>query len=184
LGVDPKALRVFKNDSTSTVKVSGRQEMVVFVGWPASGKSSLYRNKFAPKGYVHINRDIIGTTEKCFKETKRAIEAGKSVAIDNTNPAASDREPYVELAKSKNISIRCIRMGTSREVAVHNNYFRVKETDGAVRRIPAVAYNMFNKKLEEPVVAEGFNRVEVVPFVTDFADEGKKLLYLERVEKA
>eukprot|EP00567_Pseudictyota_dubia_P014558 CAMPEP_0197449498 /NCGR_PEP_ID=MMETSP1175-20131217/21799_1 /TAXON_ID=1003142 /ORGANISM="Triceratium dubium, Strain CCMP147" /LENGTH=410 /DNA_ID=CAMNT_0042981649 /DNA_START=99 /DNA_END=1331 /DNA_ORIENTATION=+ len=183
-GVDPKTFLEKKSKSTNTVSVPSKQEMVVFVGWPASGKSSLYRNHFAPVGYAHINRDTMGTKEKCLKEAKRALESGKSVAIDNTNPSTKDRKPYVDLAMAMEVPVRCIRMGTSRDVAVHNNYYRVKETDGAVRRIPAVAYNMFNKNLEEPTVAEGFDSVEVVPFVPNFADEDKRQLYLERVEKA
>lgn len=181
-GFDPQKL--LDNEAAQKFNVSGKQEMVVFVGWPASGKSSLYRSIFAPKGFLHVNQDLLGTKEKCHKAARKALESGQSVAIDNTNPAAADRKPYIDMAKSKRIAVRCIRLGTTREVSVHNNYFRVKETKGKVRRIPAVAYNIFNKKLEEPTVREGFESVETVAFSPDFANLEKKKLYLERVEKA
>jgi bifunctional polynucleotide phosphatase/kinase len=185
-GLDPKTILEEENaapDTATKIKIPGKQEMVILVGWPASGKSSLYRSVFAPKGYVQVNQDSLGSKDKCHREAKRAIDGGKSVVIDNTNPAADDRKPYLTMAKAKKIPVRCIRLGTSRDVAVHNNFFRVKETKGKVRRIPTVAYHTFNKKLEEPNTKEGFDSIETLPFVPYFDTAKKKKLYLERVEK-
>ena len=43
------------------------QELVVMVGCPASGKSTLRKKYLEPHGYVAVNRDTMGTFEKCCK---------------------------------------------------------------------------------------------------------------------
>jgi bifunctional polynucleotide phosphatase/kinase len=41
--------------------------MIIMIGLPASGKSTFSKKYFLPFGYVHINRDILKTQEKCLK---------------------------------------------------------------------------------------------------------------------
>ncbi len=60
---------------------SSQQEMVLFVGFPASGKSTLAKRHMVPKGYVHVNRDTLKTQEKCLKVAREAIDQGKSVVV-------------------------------------------------------------------------------------------------------
>ena len=43
------------------------EEMVVMVGCPASGKSTIRKKFLEPHGYVAVNRDTLGTAEKCLK---------------------------------------------------------------------------------------------------------------------
>ena len=35
------------------------QELIVFVGSPASGKSTFFKRYFEPHGYYHVNQDIL-----------------------------------------------------------------------------------------------------------------------------
>jgi bifunctional polynucleotide phosphatase/kinase len=44
---------------------------------------------------VHINRDTLGTKEKCVKAAREALAQKQSVVIDNTNPDAASRALYV-----------------------------------------------------------------------------------------
>lgn len=37
------------------------------VGCPASGKSTFRKKYFEPHGYIAVNRDTLGTAEKCLK---------------------------------------------------------------------------------------------------------------------
>jgi bifunctional polynucleotide phosphatase/kinase len=76
------------------------------------------------KGYVHVNRDTLKTKEKCVKVAKEAVDGGKSVVIDNTNPSSSDRSVYVEMAKEAGIPCRCFVFLTSQDIAHHLNFFR------------------------------------------------------------
>ncbi len=87
--------------------------MVVLIGPPASGKSTFWQNHL--KNYVRVNRvnplliqllksnkifkDTLKTKEKCLKAAEEAINSGKNLVIDNTNPTSEDRRPYIELAK-------------------------------------------------------------------------------------
>jgi len=80
--------------------VSPKQELVLFVGYPAAGKSTFARKHFVPAGYVHVNRDTLNTQAKCLKVAEEALESGKSVVIDNTNPDPAVRATYISLAKS------------------------------------------------------------------------------------
>lgn len=64
------------------IKLSDKQEMIVLVGPPASGKSTIV-NVF--KDYERINQDTLKTKSKCINACKSALSSGKSVIIDNTN---------------------------------------------------------------------------------------------------
>ena len=84
-----------------------QQEMVVLVGSPASGKTTVYTRYFEPDRYAHVSRDILGTTAKCVQQCRAALKAGLSVVIDNTNPSVDTRKTYLEIAKEFGVSARC-----------------------------------------------------------------------------
>ena len=48
-----------------------------------------------------MNQDTLKTKEKCVKVAREAIEEGKSVVVDNTNPAPDVRKLYLALAKEQ-----------------------------------------------------------------------------------
>lgn len=54
---------------------------MLFVGYPASGKSTLFRQHFEPEGYIHINQDTLRTRDKCVKAAEEAITQGHSCVI-------------------------------------------------------------------------------------------------------
>ena len=59
-------------------------------------------------------------------------------------------------------------MQTPVELAHHLNLVRQNQTNGEVRRVPDVGYNVFKKNFEEPTTAEGFSEVLKVDFVPKF----------------
>ncbi|KFY54859.1 hypothetical protein V497_07402 [Pseudogymnoascus sp. VKM F-4516 (FW-969)] len=84
---------------------SNEQEIVLFVGSPASGKSTFYTTHLSPH-YTRINQDLLKTRDKCLKTARTALEAGKSVAVDNTNADEATRAYWVKLAKEMGVGIR------------------------------------------------------------------------------
>jgi len=156
------------------------QELLIFVGQPASGKSSFAKKHLEPKGYVWVNRDTLKTPEKCLKACGQALESGKSVVIDNTSPEPAARASYINLAKKKGIPVRCFRFDLTRELANHLNFYREKVTNGDRRRVPDVGFNMYKSKYKEPTASEGFSEICVVRFVPEFKNDTEKALFLER----
>lgn len=145
-----------------------KQEIVLMVGPPASGKSTFRQRYLEPFGYVAVNRDTLGTVEKCLKVAGEALKTGKSVVVDNTNPAKSARAPFVALAKKMSLPCRCIWMQTPLELAHHLNLYRQSQTLGKIRRVPDVGYNVYKKNFEAPSISEGFTEVKKVDFKPRF----------------
>jgi bifunctional polynucleotide phosphatase/kinase len=54
--------------------ISKRQEVIICVGMPASGKSSFTKKIFEPNGYVRVNQDTLKTKEKCVKACQVALD--------------------------------------------------------------------------------------------------------------
>ena len=94
------------------------------VGSPGSGKSYVSKKYFVPKGYVHINRDTLGSWQKCVSALDAALLKKQSVIIDNTNPDKESRKRFVEVTKKHKIPCRCFVMNTSIFQSKHNNLFR------------------------------------------------------------
>merc|ERR1719327_108467 len=104
----------------------------------------------------------------CLQAAKAALEEGKSVVIDNTNPDPASRRKFITIAQNLKVPVRCFELTTPRDVALHLNFFRAIITDGQRRRIPDVAFRSFTSKFNAPTKEEGFAEVVQVPFVPEF----------------
>ncbi|XP_055752297.1 bifunctional polynucleotide phosphatase/kinase isoform X3 [Salvelinus fontinalis] len=111
-------------DPPSASLTSTKQEVIIAVGFPASGKSSFFHTHIVPKGYVYVNRDTLGSWQSCVSACERALKEGRSVAVDNTNPDPESRKRYVDVSQSLGVSCRCFNFSASLEQAKHNNRFR------------------------------------------------------------
>ena len=151
------------------------QEVIVFVGFPASGKSTFCKRHLIPRGYVWINRDTLKTQDNCMKLARSTLSDGKSVVVDNTNPSKDARKAYIDIAKKAGVPVRCFRFDTDEKLAVHLNYFRERITNGTSPHVPTIGYSTYKKKFEEPVLAEGFDDIVHVKFIANFdSDDAKK----------
>lgn len=157
-----------------------RQELILLVGPPASGKSSLYQRVFQPAGYVHVSRDILGTQPKCHRAVVDAFDAGKSVVVDNTSPSLAGRLEYISLAQSRSIPVRCLRFIVDLPLAHHLNAFRAKTSDRP--KVPAIGFNMYKSHFAEPCLEEGFQDILPITFIPQFSSEEEKSNFLQWTE--
>lgn len=149
---------------------------MVLVGRPASGKSTLRERYFQPHGYVTVNRDTLGTKEKCIKVANEALAKGQSVIVDNTNPSKAVRQLYIEVARKHKVPCRCLYLAVSPELSAHLNMYRQTQSLGQQRRVPEVGYRVFEKRFEQPSADEGFDEVRNLDFIPVFdSDDDKKL---------
>lgn len=135
--------------------------MILLIGFPASGKSSIVKKYFNGDKFGIINRDTLKTMKKCLKSTYSLINEGKNIIIDNTNPDKKTRSEYLKIAEKKKIKKIAIHIKTSFNHSMHNNYFRhfnMKKT-----KIPTIAYNLYKKKFEEPTIGEFDEIYEITP---------------------
>lgn len=141
------------SQSGSKININTNKNLVLFVGAPASGKTSLFKEQFSD--YEHINMDILKTKAKCLKNTENAMKYQKNIVIDNTNPTYQARKIYLDLAKKYNYNRYIVNFKYNREVNRYLNYYRVQKTKGKSNLIPDVAYNVYYKKFEDPDASEG-----------------------------
>jgi bifunctional polynucleotide phosphatase/kinase len=66
--------------------VSKSKEVIVLVGFPGSGKSTFADRYLTSNGYCRVNRDHLGTWQKCVQLAAASLQKGMSVVVDNTNP--------------------------------------------------------------------------------------------------
>jgi bifunctional polynucleotide phosphatase/kinase len=76
----------------------GTTEIVLLVGPPAVGKSSISKNQFS--NYTRVNQDTLKTKAKCFQVARDSLGSGKSVIVDNTNSSQDTRLEWIAIAKS------------------------------------------------------------------------------------
>ncbi|XP_052873415.1 uncharacterized protein F21D5.5 [Anopheles cruzii] len=155
---------------------STTQEAIIMVGFPGSGKSHFVRHQLVPHGYELINRDTLGSWQKCVASMVAALKQGKRVVIDNTNPDAESRKRYVEVAARANVPVRCFMMDVGYRHARHNNEFR-ELTDRSHSSISDMVFNSYKSKFKEPSLQEGFKEVVKVKFIPEFSSADDEKLY-------
>ena len=152
----------------SAPKSVSHVEMVILVGMPAAGKSTLAGDgQF--DGYDYVSRDVLKTKNKCLKAAALSMSKGRSVIIDNTNPTAKGRAEFVELARHWEHPVRCIHITTPRVICEHLNKVRVIE---GKRKVPDVVYHVYAKYFEQPELErEHFTTVEEWTPILHFEDK-------------
>lgn len=127
----------------------GKQEIVLMMGMPGSGKSWVSRRMFVGNGYKIVNQDFLHSYDRCLSTTKYYLSQGFSVVVDNTNPMSSTRMGYVGIARYFNIDIRLIYVAQDGQ---HINQQRPNP-------VPPAAYGMYFNRLEYPRIEEGYKEI-------------------------
>ncbi|KAJ3827702.1 polynucleotide kinase 3 phosphatase-domain-containing protein [Lentinula raphanica] len=179
--VDLPDLPLFSPTHTSVVPDPIQQEIVLFVGYPGVGKSTVCQRYFVSEGYERVNQDTLGTRPKCVAAVETALEKGLSCVVDNTNRDVQTRKFYVDVARRFKVPIRCFVFTGSMELAWHNNLYRAfnqppstaSKTENRTL-VPYLAFISFRDKYEEPTLTEGFSEIKKVNWVFEGNEEERK----------
>lgn len=165
-------------DPPSASLVSDKTEVIVAVGFPASGKSSFFHTHIIPKGYVYVNRDTLGSWQNCVAACERALKEGRSVAVDNTNPDPESRKRYLDVATAAGVPCRCFNFSTTLEQAKHNNRFReMAPSETKHLKVNDMVFHSYKKHFVAPSVSEGFSEILQIHFVPTFKDSQSEALF-------
>ncbi|CDJ61545.1 polynucleotide kinase-3'-phosphatase, putative [Eimeria maxima] len=181
------------------------QELVILIGAPGSGKSTLVDRLF-PQHAV-VRQDDLKVKAKCVEVCAQLLREGKSVVVDRQNTTKEDREIFIQLAKTHgrgDCTVRGIALLWPKEVCLHLGIFRSlatalrnsssreaasSATSSSVSRyrlvkVPKVVVNTFYANVEPPTVEEGFTKVEIHKDVStdfllydDFCSEAERCMF-------
>ena len=71
-------------------------EIVIFVGIPASGKTSFYKERFFPS-HVYVSQDQLRTSSAVEELFRFCIRRNKNCVIDKCNISVLDRQKYIRV---------------------------------------------------------------------------------------
>jgi predicted kinase len=137
-----------------------RPELIVFVGLQAAGKTTYYHEHFA-SSHVHVSKDLMRSVRNRDQlqraQIAEALEGGRSVVVDNTNPTVFDRAPLIALAREHGARVIAYYFEAPVRMAVARN----QQREGRAR-VPNVAIFATQKRLAPPTLSEGFDEVIVI----------------------
>lgn len=121
------------------------REVIVMVGYPASGKSTIARNLAERAGYHHVDGDVFPTPTAMIREAKRHPD--RPIVFDSTGGTQKRRAVFLEWAAAEGRPARIVWVTTDIDTAMDWNTAR-----GAT--VPHVAYYVYRKHFEPPTEAE------------------------------
>ena len=124
-------------------------EMALFIGIQAVGKSEFYKQYFY-KTHIRLNLDMLKTRHRENLLLEACITAKQPFVIDNTNPTAEERHKYLTRAKEARFKV----VGYYFQSSINDALACNKQREDAV---PDVALFATHKKLELPLIDEGFD---------------------------
>lgn len=186
------------------VKLHG-QELIVLIGAPGSGKSTIAEKLFP--NHAVVRQDDLKGKMACLDLCVRLLGEGKSVVIDRQNPTQTERQLFIDLVRqhAPGCSLRAVALLWPKEVCLHLGQFRrlaaalrsQSTTTGKRRKsfesgactryrlekVPKVVVDMFYARLEPPSAQEGFETIQVYQAIEefllydDFCSEEEKALF-------
>lgn len=136
------------------------KKAIIFIGIPACGKTTFYKERFAD--FAHISLDELHTRSKEGKLLTTSIENGRSFVVDNTNPTKADRKRYISIARVAGYTVVGYYFRSSIGESMDRNAQRTGKA-----RVPDVAVASIHAKLELPEYCEGFDELYYVRMSDD-----------------
>lgn len=140
-------------------------ECVVFIGLPASGKTTFFAQRFGAT-HAHISKDLWPRSSRKdsrqARELREALSQERPVVVDNTSPTPADRAAILAIARELGARSIGYFFATTTRDAIGRNRGR----QGAAR-VPDVAIFTTAKRLVPPVREEGFDELYRVTIADD-----------------
>jgi predicted kinase len=136
-------------------------EAIIFCGIQGSGKTSFYKQYFFDT-HLRISLDQLNTRNKEGKFIDVCVAVHQQFVVDNTNPTRADREKYIRIAKQHKYKVKGYFFQSDLAAAVQRNNLR-----GGKACIPEIGIRSTWKRLEPPVMEEGFDELYIVELLAD-----------------
>src|SRR5512133_3375599 len=98
-------------------------EAVIFIGIPATGKSTFYKERFFDT-HVRINLDMLKTRHRETILLEACLRAQQPFVVDNTNILVRERARYIELAKAAGFRVSAYYFQSHLGEALQRNALR------------------------------------------------------------
>jgi predicted kinase len=133
-------------------------KVVVLVGLPASGKSTLAL-QYEKNDYCVVNQDTQGSKISCETLMRAALRAGLNVVVDRCNMSKKQRANWTKIAKQYDARIECVLFIPHAKNSIKNALLRdhsnfpkeYLEIEKAIRR--------FQSEYQRPSLDEGFENI-------------------------
>lgn len=137
-----------------------KMDVLIFIGLQGAGKSTFFQRYFSST-HAYISRDTFRNNKHPAQRQQQlleeALQAQRSVVIDNTNPTVEVRATIIQLAHVYHATV----IGYYFESSVQESLERNKQREGQAR-VPPVAIYTTAKKMVPPSFDEGFERIYTV----------------------
>jgi bifunctional polynucleotide phosphatase/kinase len=128
------------------------REVIIMIGYPAAGKSTIVRDVFEPANYHCVSGDVLKTPAAMVKDAEKHV-GRQSVVFDSTAGRMAKRAVFVTFARRHNLPVRAVWVNTTIDDSMERN--KQRATDGA-HRVPDVAFYVYRKNFDPPDESEGF----------------------------
>ena len=142
----------FVKYDVSQINLPDTPNIVIMMGYPGSGKTTVANEICNNKQYVHIKgEDYKSNTPKMLKASLEHIENEKSIVFDATNSSIKKRKLYIDFATKYTYSVQCIHVSTPMDISYKRSLMRQEE-----KKVPKIAFSVYKKYYETPTEDEGF----------------------------
>jgi predicted kinase len=146
-----------------SVPIGTTPDVAVLVGLQASGKSTFYEQCLSAS-HALVSKGLFprGARRKHDRQMRlveAALAAGRSVAIDNTNPSPEEWTPLVTAGHAHGAQVTAYWFPPDLEGSLRRNAARQGRD-----RVPDIGVHATARRLCRPSRADGFDRVLAVRF--------------------